>query len=452
LEDFAKFDLLTDEIMSFSSLGIRPGLRRVSRLLFILGSPEKKIRAIQVLGTNGKGSTAAAMEAILGASGLKTALYTSPHLISLQERLRIGGKYAAASDWSEAWKLVAGAVSGDAELNSDRPSFFEHFTALCFLMMSETSPDICLVEAGMGGRYDATSACDAIAVFVNPIGLDHMLYLGRTIEEIAGEKFAAVRNGKYAFYSGDNESLVPIFLKECETAGAAPILLDAEAQPEDIRCGLDGTVFSYAANGKNTGDLNEIKDLKTPLIGLHQAYNAARAITALRFLRRKFPELARIDADTVRQGLARTDWPGRMEVFRATDRPAVILDGAHNGHAAEALVGSLSALEEFGRKIKTGAIVLAVMSDKDIARILGFLKQLACPIFCTALHMERSVGYQDLSVMARDAGIAVAGAFETPKLALDAAYSAVDRDEAILCCGSLFLVGYLRKILKYETI
>ena len=347
LEDFDGFESLLNDITRFSSLGIRPGLRRISRLLSLLGRPQDRIRAIQVLGTNGKGSTAATMEALLRA-GLKTALYTSTHLISLQERLRIDGRYAPVENWRAAWLKITETVAEDAELSSDRPSFFEHFTALCFLLMEAANVDVAILEAGMGGRYDATSVCDTAAVMINPIGMDHMQYLGNTIEEIAGEKFAAARKGVPVFYAGDDEHLSSIFVEHCEEIGASPHLLDRMAHPEDIKCGLGGTRFSYAAENGGIGNVRDIMELETPLLGPHQAHNAARAITVLLSLKDQFADFSFLTPDSIRKSLARTDWPGRMELFRADCGPPVMLDGAHNEHAMRALVSSISSMTESG--------------------------------------------------------------------------------------------------------
>ncbi|MDR3075755.1 MAG: bifunctional folylpolyglutamate synthase/dihydrofolate synthase [Synergistaceae bacterium] len=448
-EDFDGFESLLSDITRFSSLGIRPGLRRISRLLSLLGNPQDRIRAIQVLGTNGKGSAAATMEALLR-GGLKTALYTSPHLISLQERLRVDGKYAPIENWRAAWSKITDIVTGDAELGSDRPSFFEHFTALCLMLMEEARVDIAILEAGMGGRYDATSVCNPAAVMINPIGMDHMQYLGGTIEEIAGEKFAAARNGVPAFYTGDDEHLSSIFVEHCEKIGAIPRLLDSMARPEDIKCGLRGTKFSYITENGGVGNVRGIMELETPLLGPHQAHNASRAITVLLSLKDKFADFAFLTPDSIRESLARTDWPGRMEIFSGGCGPPVMLDGAHNEHAMRALVSSISSMAESGEHIKIGAAVLAIMGDKDIPPILSALRELRCPIYCAGLPMERAARAENLARMARAAGLEVKGYFDDPGEALDAAKRAAKPPELVLCCGSLYLVGFIRKILKYR--
>ncbi|MDR0765141.1 MAG: bifunctional folylpolyglutamate synthase/dihydrofolate synthase [Synergistaceae bacterium] len=448
LEDFDDFDALTVEIERFSSFGIRPGLKRISRLLRLLGNPEKGMSAIQILGTNGKGSSAAVMDAMLTAAGMKTALYTSPHLISLQERLRLSGCYAPFSDWNAHWRKIVRAVESDAELRADKPSFFEHFTALALSIIREARADVLILEAGMGGRYDATSVCDPAAVMINPIGMDHTQYLGDTPEAIAGEKFAAAKNGKDAFYAGDDERLTGLFAEYCRDIGALPHLLDSLARPEDIRCGVEGTFFSYRVLDPEALGTRDISGLKTPLPGRHQAFNAARAITVLLYLKKHASLFPTLNEEIIRRGLARTDWPGRMEIIRGADGQMIMLDGAHNEHGARALVSSLQNLEHDGEKVKVGALVFAVMSDKDFIPILNVLKELDCPMFCAQLPLERSLRASELARHAKASGLAVAGVFENPADALESALAKTDG--LTVCCGSLYLVGYLEREMKYK--
>ena len=449
LEDIDDFDALTGEITRFSSFGIRPGLRRISRLLSLLGNPEKDMFAIQVLGTNGKGSSAAVMEAVLTAAGMKTALYTSPHLISLQERLRVSGGFVPFSDWMAHWRNIVRTVESDVELCEDKPSFFEHFTATALSIVREARADAVILEAGMGGRYDATSVCDAAAVMVNPIGMDHIQYLGGTLEAIAGEKFAAAKGGRDAFYAGDDERLTGLFAEYCRDRGALPHLLDRIARPEDIRCDVEGTFFSYRVLAPEALGMGDIPGLKTPLPGRHQAFNTARAITVLAYLKRHASLFPALNEEIIMRGLARTYWPGRMETLPGADGRMIMLDGAHNEHGARALVSSLENILKDGEKVKAGAVVFAVMSDKEFIPILNILKELSCPMFCTQLRLERSLPASDLAGYAKASGIVVAGVFEDPAEALDSALASTPAGELTLCCGSLFLVGHLRRELKY---
>lgn len=437
------FETLTDELMHFSSLGIRPGTGRISRLLSCLGNPERSFRAVHVLGTNGKGSSAAMIESILAASGRKTALYTSPHLVSLQERLRIDKAPLASRCWRDAFETLCGAVTQDAELASNRPTFFENLTALAFLLIAREKVDIAIIEAGMGGRYDATSLCQPLATFITPIGMDHMEYLGTTLPQIAAEKFAAVKTDIPAFYAADDETLALQFADTCAAQSAPHYLLDRLAEPRDVAVDLhDGTTFSYCAR-----DLCA-EHLKTPLIGVHQAENAARVVSFFAEMRRLAPFFSEIDDRAIRDGLAATSWPGRFETLEipGTKRFA-ILDGAHNAHGMRALVGTLRMLENTGEIDGIAGYVLAAMQDKDLQPILAEMKCYPHPIYCTQVpDTARSHTAHALAATLRSAGWDVAGIFQHPADAVQAAIRETDAAHPVVCCGSLFLIGHLRGI------
>jgi dihydrofolate synthase/folylpolyglutamate synthase len=440
------FDKLLDEITKFSSDGIRPGLSRIELLLSRLGSPQREFKAVHVLGTNGKGSTAAALESIFMASGIKAALYISPHLVSLQERLRVNGAFLPFDSWQRAFDKLEEAVDSDDGLRAERPTLFESVTALCFLMIADAGVDAAVIEAGMGGRYDATSLCDAAAVVITPIGMDHMQYLGSTLSAIASEKFAAVRSGGTAFYAADDESLIGTFEEQCVSVGARGYLLDAMASAEDARLSLDGTTFSYRpAEGWG---LTEMAGLCTPLIGLCQAENAARVVTTALMLRELADGFGAIDEAGIRAGLRATNWPGRFEVLRPWGPSrVVVLDGAHNEHAMSALAASIGELSSQGEINGVGAVVFAVMKDKDVTPMLNWLMTFNCPVYCSQAPTERAMPPDELARLAEDSGVNVRGAYASAMDALLAARDQTDPSKILLCCGSLYLVGYFEHAL-----
>ena len=442
----ARFSELLHDMQSFSSQGIRPGLERVTRLLSRLGSPQNGFPAIHVLGTNGKGSTAATLESICEAAGLRTALYTSPHLSSLRERIRVGRKHVGIAVWRDAFRRVTEATESEKLPDSARPTFFENLTALAFLIINESGVDVAIMEAGMGGRYDATSACRAAATVITPIGMDHMEYLGGTLQAIAGEKFAAIRRGVPAFYAGDDDGLSAQFALRCESVGAPSFLLSCMARPRDIRCTLGGTAFDYVPLDASA---QPTLRLQIPLIGAHQAYNASNAITALLGLRSTTPLFERISEAHIRQGLASVDWPGRMEILRrGPDGPIILLDGAHNEHGFAALARSLSMLTESAQISGIGSVVFAVMKDKDLTGIARLLKGLRAPVFPTQLAMARARPASELAALLRESGCDTRGAWDDPASALEAAHAATEPGQLIVCCGSLFLVGAMREMLS----
>lgn len=446
-----EFEDLMEALTDFSSSGIRPGLERVSRLLHLLGDPQASFPAIHVLGTNGKGSSSAGLVSILRAYGRKTALYTSPHLISMEERVLIDGEPLPVERWRDAFAKIKRAVETDAVLSADKPSFFETLTVLACLLIASASPDIAVVEAGMGGRYDATSVCSPIATLITPIGMDHMEYLGNTLEAIAAEKFAAVRPGVPAFFAGDDAALSAQFRARCEEAQAPSYLLDTLASAKDIELAISGTSFTYQPAGADAH--NTLRDLHTPLIGVHQAQNAARVVTLLRVLKERYPAFGGLEDRHIREGLGQTRWPGRMEaVTLGGDAPLLLLDGAHNMHGMAALMASLRALEQGRDAVSVGAILFAAMRDKDIATELRSLKELGAPLYCAELPMARAMPAADLARLASGFGIEVRGASSAPREALSAALRETPSERVLLCCGSLYFVGAVKALLQEEDL
>ncbi len=437
LDEIEQFSALTDEMMAFSSLGIRPGLGRLSRLLSCLGTPQRAFRAIHVLGTNGKGSTVATMNAICLRAGLKTATYTSPHLVSLQERVSVNGKPLPIAVWQNAVEQVRRTVEDDAVLSGQRPTFFENLTAMAFLMIRDAGVDVAVMEAGMGGRYDASMLCDALATVVTPIGMDHMEYLGDTLSAIAAEKFAAARPGVPTFYAADDAALREQFLETCGSNGAVPYCLSELTTPKGIRLSLKGTTFSYVEKTKAP------VELYTPLIGLHQAHNAANVVAAFKILCEKYELLKCIGDDEIKSGLAATHWPGRVEVLPNREGRIVILDGAHNEHGLRALTETLAALVECGAMDQVKAVVFAVMRDKELSPLLDLLHSLRCPVYCTQAPMKRALSTEELEAGILSHGIRSGGTYEDPLMALGAAEA--NAVGSVVCCGSLFLVGSIKR-------
>ena len=221
------FSSLEKLIQLNSSPGIRPGLDRIKSLLDILGNPQNSFSSIHIVGTNGKGSTTAFLESILRTHGLRTGQYTSPHLVDMSERVLVNGNPLPPETWNRIVRKVIQAISTDIRLSNDPPSFFETLTASAFLMMEEEDIDIAVVEAGMGGRLDATNLLGKVLLSViTPIAMDHAEFLGNSIKEIAFEKFSVIRNRGRAIFSGGGKDLEDLFLQVCAEKNAKGTILD----------------------------------------------------------------------------------------------------------------------------------------------------------------------------------------------------------------------------------
>ena len=413
-----------------ASPGIRPGLARLARILSLAGMPQKQFAAVHIVGTNGKGSTAAGLYSILRKSGYKTALYTSPHLVSFGERLEIDGGIVDAEDWLRAADKMDGIINSDAFLSSDRPTYFELTTAAAIIILADKKPDIAVFEAGMGGRLDASNILlDAALSLIVPIGLDHTEYLGNTLQKIAAEKFAILRRGVPALFVGGEEDINMQFLETARVHGAVPHLFSKEFTIIEPKYSLAGTDFTLKNNLTGT----ETK-LHTPLIGTFQADNAALSAAAAEILRGRF---AGITTACIKEGLAQTQWPGRMEII--SNKPLTLIDGGHNAHAAKRLAETVQAVIP-GKKI---SLVLAMMRDKDIADTLNIFKSIDADLFCTEVpNNSRSFKAEEMFELASKEGLAPVGAFQEP---IEAMRRAALIGSPVICCGSLYLVGYIKE-------
>jgi dihydrofolate synthase/folylpolyglutamate synthase len=433
------FDEVEARIARSASSGIRPGLERIGRLLELLGGPQGSCPAVHVVGTNGKGSTCACLASVFGAAGYKTALYTSPHLESPGERLQVGGSPLSPERWMAAAEQAARAIGEDSLLREDPPSYFEFVTAAAFLLIREEGAEVAVVEAGLGGRLDATNllsdvACTAVA----SISMDHMEYLGDTLEKIAGEKFAVMRRGVPACYLGDAEELVPLF----DTFGASAGVERALTVPRDARVGAvkvseDGCVFDFSAPGL------ELRALHVGLAGRYQAANASLALLALSCLRDRF---GRLTESAARAGMRDVRWPGRLEIVSRA--PRIVLDGGHNADGVAKLAESAGELWA-GEKI---GLVYGVMRDKDYRACLralnGIGEKNGPPAFYAVdvPGMERSLPASALAEEAAALGWRnEPAAFGDP---LEAVKRASGENDVVLVCGSLYLIGWIRPRLR----
>ncbi|OGU18387.1 MAG: bifunctional folylpolyglutamate synthase/dihydrofolate synthase [Geobacteraceae bacterium GWC2_53_11] len=396
--------------------GIRPGVDRVGKLLGRLGNPEKQFRTIHVVGTNGKGSTSAFLSSILIQAGHQVAQFSSPHLVRFTERLRING-----TEYSEA-KL---ADRLDAVLKSapDDATFFEITTALAAYIFSEEHVDLAVMEAGMGGRSDATAAIRGEMTILTPISLDHTGYLGSTIEDIAREKAGIIEPGTPVISAAQPESVRRIIEESCS--------------PDKGMLKMLGSEFSVTWNSDNTLDYHgmnrTLTHLSPGLAGRFQAGNAAVALAAAEIIERGGTA---IPPSAFTQGISTASWPGRMELVPGT--PRMLLDGAHNPAGATALAEALSDYS-YSRLL----LVTGVCDDKDIEQIYAPLLPLVNSIYTVTPAVDRAMSDKALTsffhrqgVKALPCGSVIAG--------IDSARSDASETDLILVCGSLFIVGEVK--------
>lgn len=333
--------------------GIRWGLDRTERLLAAVGDPQQRFAVVHVGGTNGKGSVAATVASVLTASGRRTGLYTSPHLVDFRERIQIDGVPIAEGP------LLAAADRLWPIIEAEEPTFFEATTAIGFLALADAAVDVAVVEVGMGGRLDATNVVEPAVTVITNVDLDHSQYLGDTPEQIAAEKAGIIKPGIPLVTAARAPALG--VLRERAAALDAPVVVVAPHEARAVRYDVEGTAFTMDS------DWGEL-DLRTPLVGLHHALNVAVAVRALESLADPF----RPGVHAVRAGVRATHWPGRLERIRARGVDWV-LDSAHNPAGVHALLHTLPGLERTGRVV----VLVGILGDKDWLTMLPPLMEFA---------------------------------------------------------------------------
>jgi dihydrofolate synthase/folylpolyglutamate synthase len=413
-------------------------------LLAALGHPENRFPTVLVAGTNGKGSTAATLASILQASGLKTGLYTSPHLIRINERICLNGEPIADDDFALLHDVVdrtAERLVGEGDLPW-HPSFFETLTAMAFEYFARNHPDMVVLEVGMGGRLDATNVVEPRLSIITDIALDHQKYLGSTVAEIAREKAGIIRPGGVVV-------TLPQLPEANDVIGNAILNAGARAVNAVPYVPLSSGPWPVASGQWQPYALDLIGEtiqVESPLVGRHQLRNVALAIAAAVELRNQDLDkhgIAQITPETIACGIRQTHWPGRFQVVRATgDNPEYVLDVAHNPAGAWALRSTLSAAcrdLENGRDV---TMVFGVMRDKAIREITEILFPIARHVIVTHANNPRSASPDEIRQAAARvaAGIDIVEA-ENVASALNRARNVAGPGGLVVVTGSIYVVG-----------
>ena len=417
---------------------IEPSLTRIASVMELLGDPQRAYPVIQIAGTNGKTSTSRMIESVLRAHGLRTGLFTSPHLVDARERIRLDGEPISEERLLDTWVDIEPYVrlvdKNSQESGGVRLSYFEVMTALAYAAFADAPVDVAIIEVGMGGTWDATSVAVASVAVITPIGMDHAEYLGDTIEQIASEKAGVIAPGCTAVSAVQVDEAQSVVDKR---AGELQVPLVVEGR--DF-----GVLSREVAVGGQLIDLRglrgDYRDLFIPLFGEHQASNASVALAAVEsFL--GVSDGTTLDVELVREGFAGAETTGRLHAIRLD--PTVLVDAAHNPHGAMALVSALQDSFTFDRVIG----VVGVLADKDATGILEALEPALDAIVVTNPRSPRALPAGDLAVIAEDVFAGKDVIVEEDLLAaIDAgmALAEADRDAGgtgVLITGSIVLVG-----------
>ena len=402
-------------------------LDRMRAMLHAVGDPHLGLRCLHIAGTKGKGSTAAFAASILTAAGLRTGLYTSPHLILVRERIRINGEMISEEDVAALTTSIQPIIASAGNGEHGPPSFFEAYTLLAFLHFARHRVDIAVLETGLGGRLDATNVIQPLACAITRIGRDHILELGATIPQIAREKAGIIKTGVPVISAPQPPEALEVFQEICLERRAQLIVLGGESGPKVTVTHTDRARQLFTINGMR----GIYADLECPLLGAHQAENAALAVGLLELLAEHGIEVAE---PAIREGLKSIRWPGRFQIVG--HRPTIVLDGAHDELSAAALAAALQSLFPRKRII----LVLGVGRDKQAQAIISHLCPLADRVLATASSSPRALPADELQRLVFPHCPHTA-AYTPASLAVREALSQARPDDVILITGSLYVVG-----------
>lgn len=420
------YDTCIETLFSLGRFGIKPGLEIIRHLLKELGNPQKEFRSIHIAGTNGKGSTAAGIASILQASEIKTGLFTSPHLIRFNERIRIGDTQITDEEVVELYIRVKKADTGE------RPAtFFEYATAMAFCYFADKKVEYAVIEAGMGGRLDSTNIITPCASIITNVSMDHESFLGSNIRQIAYDKSGIIKTGVPLITGSKNPEVLEIFETETRKNNSKLFILGRDFNfTKDQRASLE-----FIGIQKNAIDGLEIN-----LSGDHQIENMALSIAACRMLKEP-----RINDSSIKKGASNVLWPGRLE--HINKNPDIILDGAHNPDAAEKLSKHLQEYHN-GNKI---CLIIGMMKDKDQSETLKFFSEIASRVIATESKSPRAEKAENIdAIFKKEFGVP---SIPIPDIgeAIEYAVNSATIDEMICITGSLYIVGEAKAFFQNQT-
>lgn len=422
-------------LFALQNQGVKLELSNSIRLMRLMGDPHVRFRAVHVAGTNGKGSTSALIAGMLRSAGFRTGLYTSPHLVSFTERIRINDIPISEEKVVELACRVRDAYRADSPSGASdvlNPTFFEVTTAMAFTYFAEQGVDIAVIEVGMGGRLDSTNVITPLVSVVTNVELEHTEYLGTTLTQIAGEKAGIIKQGVPVVTGAVQEEVLEVIEGTAANRNAPLFLLSRDFRPAKLISCPEPT-FDYM------GITSFREGIRLSLIGRHQVDNACLALAAIECLGRSGVD---VSDDAVKRGCMETRWQGRLE--RVAHSPDIFLDGAHNPAAAGKLANAIRELRSTYNRV---ILVIGILADKDWQGIIAELAPLASEVIVTKPHYSRALDSRVLAAEFRKKHAAVQTT-DTVEDALARAVKIASLADLILITGSLYVVGDARATLS----
>ncbi|MEC1408238.1 bifunctional folylpolyglutamate synthase/dihydrofolate synthase [Bacillus halotolerans] len=426
---FTAYEEARSWIHSRLKFGVKPGLDRMKQLMARLDHPEKNIRALHVAGTNGKGSTVAFIRSMLQEAGYTVGTFTSPYIITFNERISVNGTPITDEEWVTLVNQVKPIVEELDQTEHGQPTEFEIMTACAFLYFAAYHQvDFVIFETGLGGRYDSTNVVEPLLTVITSIGHDHMNILGNTIEEIAGEKAGIIKEG------------IPIVTAVTQPEALQVIRHEAERKSAPFQS-LHDTSRIYNEKALPAGEQFSLKtgetcyeDIRTSLIGTHQRQNAALSILAAEWLNRE--NIAELSDAALRSGLIKAAWPGRLELVQ--EHPPVYLDGAHNEEGIDKLT------ETMKRRFPDSdiCVVFSALKDKPYHDMIKKLETIAHSIHFASFDFPRASLAKDLYDASE---ISSKSWNEDPEHVIKLIESKKGSNDIVLITGSLYFISDIRK-------
>ncbi|MDO4534186.1 MAG: folylpolyglutamate synthase/dihydrofolate synthase family protein [Clostridium perfringens] len=419
-------------IKNTAKFGMNFGLERVLKILEYLDNPQDKIKCIHVGGTNGKGSTTAMISSILREEGYKVGMYTSPYLEEFEERIQVNGENIKKDELASIVSEIKGAISKVDVLKFGAPTQFEIITALMFYYFAKEKVDYAVIEVGLGGRLDATNIINPILVVLTSISFDHMNILGNTLKEIAGEKAGIIKKNCTVVSYPQEEEALEVIKSKCKELNNKLIVVKKESI-KDVIINKDNFKQEIVIEvSKNT------YDVKIPLLGSHQSLNCAVCLNAINALRNSG---ITIHDNSIRNGLLKVKWIGRMEPLKTN--PLVVIDGAHNIDGIKKLRASIDKYFNYKNLI----LIVGILGDKQVNEMINIITRDAKNVIVTEPHNYRAESSSVLYEKIREKGIECFD-IEDYEEAYKKALSLAKDDDLILVCGSLYMIGDMRKVIR----
>ncbi|MGH4124901.1 MAG: bifunctional folylpolyglutamate synthase/dihydrofolate synthase [Clostridium sp.] len=443
------YDEAMNYIKNTAKFGTKLGLERTEKILELLGNPHKKLKCIHIAGTNGKGSTTAMVTNILVEAGYKVGSYISPFIEEFEERMQINNANIAKRDLSDIITEVSKAVEKVVELGYSNPTEFEIITCAGFLYFYKNKVDFAVMEVGMGGRLDSTNVIIPVLSVITSISLDHTQILGDTIAKIAYEKAGIIKEGIPVVMFPQQKQSEDVIERVCKEKkcklikvprGSATYLGKENLQQIEITS-LEGTTYSnnnLITQKLKVQTLNRDYIIDLALLGKHQLLNCSVAIHVIEEL---IVQGEKISKDDILRGLRMVKWPARLEVMNK--KPLVVIDGAHNIDGIKNLTESMDMYFNYNKII----LILGILADKQVEEMIKTIVPKVSRVITVTPHSQRAELSQQLKVQV-EKYIASCESIENYEEAYKKALSYCAQDDLLLVCGSLYMVGDMRKIIR----